>query len=437
MCPASGVGLGTAGFLPRFSKGSQAENIASLDTSIFAFPTDLHDEGTGAVLDNVQQRAGLGGLTLATVYHEARDLFPHNPRGKVRFLEGGVAYFRPDPARYRGLSLEPRPARLVEETDVLAELATAAEERGLAVHAWTVFLHSDWVRDPRPDVAEQNVFGDPLLTDLCPANPAVRDYIRALTGDIASRGVRTVVAESLHYHPLEHGFHHERYFLELGPRARFLLGLCFCEHCLAAAREQGADGEAVRRFAREELERAFSGGEKDDAEELTLAAARGLAGGELGGYLNARAAVVTSLGAEAAEAAASEGARFDFMDASGAIKGYATGRPEGGPAPEIAWRLGVDLPALAEACGGLEAIAYAADPERVRLDLETYGALLTDGATLAAALRPMPPDCDSSANLAAKLRLASDLGLERVDLYHYGLAPLAALDLIHAAVDAV
>ena len=119
-----------------------------------------------------------------------------------------------------------------------------------------------------------------------------------------------------------------------------------------------------------------------------------------------RERVVTSLAAEAAEAAASEGVRFAFMDASGAIKGYATGRPEGGPAPAIAWQLGVDLAAVAEACRGIEAIAYAADPKRIRLDLEAYGALLTDGSTLAAALRPMLPDCDSAANLAAKLRLA-------------------------------
>lgn len=411
--------------------------MADLDTSIFAFPTDLHDEGIGPVLDNVQHRAGLGGVTLATTYHEARDLFPHNPRGKVRFLEGGVTYFAPDPARYRGLALEPRPARLVEETDVLADVVKAAERRGLAVHAWTVFLHSDWVRDPRPEVAERNAFGDPLLTDLCPANPAVRDYARALTGDIASRGVRTIVAESLHYHPLEHGFHHERYFLDLGPRARFLLGLCFCDHCLAAARAHGADGEAVRRFALAELERAFSGSPTDDAEDPTPADTRALAGGELGGYLDARAEVVTSLAAEAATAAATEGARFAFMDASGAIKGYATGRPEGDAAPAIAWRLGVDVTALARACGAIEAIAYAADPERVRFDLEAYGALLPEGSTLSAALRPMPPDCGSPANLAAKLRLAHDLGLERVDFYHYGLAPLATLDVIHASIDAV
>ena len=145
-----------------------------METSIFAFAADLADEGVEIVLDNVQGRGGLGGVTLATVYHEARDVLPHNPRGKVRFLEGGVACFRPDPALYRDAGLEPRPSTLARDRDVLAELVAAAGRRGVAVHSWTVFLHVDWVRDPRPDVVERNAFGDPMLTELCPANPAVQ-----------------------------------------------------------------------------------------------------------------------------------------------------------------------------------------------------------------------------------------------------------------------
>jgi hypothetical protein len=405
-----------------------------VDISLFAFATDVQGEGLDTVLDNVQERAGAGGVTFATVYHEARDLFPHNPRGRLRFLEPGVCYFLPDASRYRGLAIQPRVSRLLEEANVLADLVDAARRRGMAVHAWTVFLHSDWVHDGNPEHAEQTAFGDPCLTELCPANPDVRAYVRALAGDIARHGVRTVLAESLHYHPLEHGYHHERYFLHLGARTRFLLGLCFCGHCVAAAGERGVDGEAVRRWARDELQRVFDGGE-DASEGVDQAEARALAGGELGGYLDARADAVATLAAEAAAAAAEEGAAFAFMDASGAIKGYADGRPSGGPAAEIAWRLGVDLAAVARTCGGLEAIAYAADPDRVRLDLEAYRALLPDGGLLAAAMRPTVPDCDSTDNLAAKLRLARDLGVERVDLYHYGFAPLATLDRVREAIE--
>jgi hypothetical protein len=406
-----------------------------MDTSIFAFATDLHDEGVEAVLDNVQHRAGLGGVTVAAVYHEARDIFPHDPVRKLRFLEAGVTYFRPDPARYRGLAIQPRVSALAQETDVLRELCDAAGRRGLDVHAWTVFLHSDWVVGGLEEHAERTAFGDPCLTELCPANPDVRDHVRALAGDVAGLGVKTIVAESLHYHPLEHGYHHERYFLRLGARTRFLLGLCFCRHCLAAARSAGVDADAVHGFAREEIQRVFDGGE-DTSVELELGEARKLAGGEMAGYLEERDRIVWTLAAEAAEAAAGDGARFAFMDGSGAIKGYADGRPTGGPATGIAWRLGADLARLARACGGLEAIAYAADPNRIRFDLDAYRGLLPPNATLAAALRPMLPDCDSTENLAAKLRVCRQLGLERVDLYHYGFAPLEALDRIQEALAA-
>ena len=173
-----------------------------MDTSIFAFASDLADEGLDAVLDNVQHRAGLGGITIAAVYHEARDLFPHNPVRKLRFLESGVTYFQPDPARYRGLAIQPRVARLAQDRDVVGELVDGAERRGLSVHAWTVFLHTDWQVGGSEEHAERTAFGDPRLTELCPANPDVRDYVRALAGDVGRLGVKTIVAESLHYHPL-------------------------------------------------------------------------------------------------------------------------------------------------------------------------------------------------------------------------------------------
>ena len=119
--------------------------------------------------------------------------------------------------------------------------------RGLTVRAWTVFLHNGALAAAHPDCAPENAYGDRYVTDLCPANPDVRAFARALAADVAGLGVATICAESLHYHPLEHGYAHERYFVPLGPRSRFLLGLCFCPHCLEAARSDGVDGEEVRR----------------------------------------------------------------------------------------------------------------------------------------------------------------------------------------------
>jgi hypothetical protein len=380
-----------------------------VDTSIFCFATDLADEGIDAVLDNVAARGGLGGVTVAAAYHEGRDVFPHNPRRRVRFLEGGAVFF--SPRALLDVRLQP-PVSGYAST--LPETIRAAERRGARVRAWTVFLHNGALAAAHPDCAPENAFGDRYVTDLCPAHPDVRAYARALAADVARLGVATICAESLHYHGLEHGYAHERYFVPLSPRVRYLLGLCFCEYCLAAARVRGVDGEAVRRAARDEIERAFDGG--DDGGEP-----------EYDDYARVREGVVTSLVEEVAEAAGD--VPFEFIELCGAVKGYATGRPAGGPAREIAWQFGIDVDGVARACAGLQAVGYAADPARVEADLDAYG-----DAAVSIILRPGPPDCDSAENLREKVALARARELERVDFYHYGLMRLDALDLIRAAL---
>jgi len=402
-------------------------------TSAFCFASDLADEGVEPVLDNIQGRAGLGGVTMAAAYHGSRDLFPHARTRRLRYQPGGEVFFRPDPARWRGLALQPRPSRLTQDRDPLGALIAAAGPRGLDVQAWTVFLHVDWTEDGDPRFAEQTCFGDPCLTELCPANPDVRAYALALATDLAGRGITSVLAESLHHHLLEHGAHHERYFVELGSGARLLLGLCFCEHCLEGARRHGADPGELRARACAEVEHAFAGGGAPSSSELSREEAGGLLGGQLGALLESRGEVVTSLVGEIAEATRAHGVRFEVLDSSGAVKGYATGRPAGDAAPSIGWRFGTDVAACARAGAAVGAIAYAAEPARVALDLAAYRAL-APAAPLVAAMRPVPPDCDAAENLAEKLRVAAAAGVDRVDIYHYGMAPLSALDRVREAL---
>jgi hypothetical protein len=400
------------------------------------FATDLHDEGFDAVLDNVQQRAGLHGVSLACAYHHARDIFPHNPVRRVRFLEGGTVFFRPDPARYAGLRITPQVSRLAQEVDILAELVARAERRGLAVRAWTVFLHNSTLGERHPDCAIHNAFGDPYLTSLCPAHPDVRAYARALASDLAGRGVTAILAEAFGYAAFDHGYHHERSFIPLSPVVRFLLGLCFCEHCASAIGRQGVDVARLRQFTQTQL-LAVLAGEPHTLPDgpATWGTLAGLADGELGRFLIARQAVVTSLAQEVMTAVEQAGsARFVVMDMAGAAKGYATGQPAGDPAPASAWQDGLDLPALSRACHGIEAIGYTQDPERLRLDLDTYGQTLAPGTPLAVALRPMLPDCDTTANLAAKVIEARQAGVGWLDFYHYGFIQLPVLDRIREAM---
>jgi hypothetical protein len=300
------------------------------------------------------------------------------------------------------------------------------------VNAWAVFLHSDRLGFSHPECATQNAFGDRYLTDLCPSNPGVRTYARTLASDIARYDVSTILSESLHFHGLRHGYHHERYFEEFGTVGLYLLGLCFCEHCLEAARRRGVDAGMVHKLVRDELERRFSGGSNEDPEELRRDDLEPFGGEEMLGYLDTRTETVTSLVDEVA--ASGGGAGFAVLDLCGAEKGFATGYPEGEAAPILGWQMGIDQAELADVCDTVAATGYAADPGRLNLDLDAYQTLVPNASRLGLVLRPMPPDCRSADNLAAKVALARERGLGRLDFYHYGFCRLQALDWIQQAL---
>jgi hypothetical protein len=301
-------------------------------------------------------------------------------------------------------------------------------------NAWVVFLHNDRLGFVHPECSTQNAFGDPYLTDLCPSNPEVRAYACALASDVSRYGVSTILAESLHFHGLAHGYHHERYFEELGAVGTYLLGLCFCAHCLEAARRRGVDAEMVHRSVRDDLERRLVNGSGiEGSEELTRGCLAALGGEELLRYLDARTETVTSLAAEVSTVAGDD-TTMAFLDLSGAEKGFTTGRPTGDAAPTVGWRTGVDVASLAGVCDAVEPTGYAADPDRLGFDLDAYRALVADGSRLGVMLRPMPPDCPSGDNLAAKVNLTRQRGLKRVDFYHYGLCRLRSLDWIRQSL---
>ena len=386
-----------------------------MESSVLAFATDLLDEGADHFFGNLTDRARVGGVTLASVYHQARDVFPHNPRHAIRYLEPGAAYFQPDPARWSDLRLRPVPSTAIGERDPFAEAAAESRRRGLKLHAWTVFLHNDRLGFQHPDCAPANAFGDRQLTELCPANPDVRAYTTALVAEHARYGVEAIRAESLHFHGLRHGFHHERYFEQLGPVAEALLGLCFCEHCRAHATRLGVPADQVRQVVQDEIRRRLT----DEAASAEATPLDTIADGALAAYVDASAATVTSLAAEAAATAADHGMRLTFMDAEG---------------PGHGWLSGVDLPALAKAVPQIETLGYAATPEAVREKVAAFALHGVNPDALAVILRPMSKDCDGPENLAAKIRMLAELGVPEVEFYNYGLMRLSSMDRIGAAL---
>lgn len=225
------------------------EPLAPLrETSWFCFLDDLSDAGVGATLDRIAARSGVSDVTVAAAYHSARDVFPHRRNGRVKFLPPGVVYFRPDESRYG--RVRPRAHRPAGQQDTFALVCREAADRGTRVSAWVVALHNDRLGFEDPALSVQNAFGDLLRTDLCPGNPDVRHYVVALLGDLARYPLAAIRVESLHFPTLLHGYHHERYLEPLDEATKFLLGLCFCEHCRADAVEHDLDAGGIRAAVR-------------------------------------------------------------------------------------------------------------------------------------------------------------------------------------------
>ncbi len=173
-------------------------------TSLFCSLVDVADVGAEQVLDDVCGRAGLDRVTIATAYHAVRDLLPHARAGRVRSIEAGL-WIPLDPDLWKQSVLQP-PVVGDETTDEalvdLLERSRAAERQ---VDGWTVFLHADRAGLDDGLGAERNVFGDCYPEQLCPADPLTQTYATTLARAVVRSGMPTVVAESLHFHGLEHG----------------------------------------------------------------------------------------------------------------------------------------------------------------------------------------------------------------------------------------
>jgi hypothetical protein len=328
--------------------------------------------------------------------------------------------------------VQPQLAEVLAEVDPMRQLVRLGDRGSLAVRAWTITLHNLTLGERYPDITAENAFGDRSLTDLCPANPDSRAYTRTITGELARTGVSTIVAESVCYMPFEHGFHHERQPYPLSPTVLFLLSLCFCRHCTAAA--TGCDVEEVRGLIREQLDLAIAG-EPCELDEVPLErdAIAGLAAGHLGALLDARERVVTSLVAETTEAVerAAPDCRFVFMDSMVATD---AGEQTGPPIVDTSWRFGVDIGAVAAACHGISMMGYSRTAQRFSADAHAYRERLGNDVPLSLVLRAMPPDCLEAGDLPPKIGVARDLRVDWVEFYTYGLMRLSGLDWIRDAL---
>ena len=319
---------------------------------------------------------------------------------------------------------------------MLAETCRAADARGLRVAR--VDGLPPW-RPPGeyPDCATQNAFGDLYPADLCPANPDVRAYVRALVADVARYEVATIFAESC---TITGSSTATTTSVTSSSWARARVICSGCASASTASPTRAASASTAARFGPRCGTSSSASSPaialptmKPSSTPDELAA---VADGELTAYLDARADIVATLAAEATEAAAARGRRFVFLELAGAVKGYASGRAD---------RRSRRRERLADGrrprprCNGRAERSRCSD---TRPTSTVYGSTSRPTVSSSVTVRsPLP--CDRRRPTARRRRtwpprfaLARDSGAVRVDFYHYGFVRLDALDWIRAAVEA-
>ncbi len=206
------------------------------------------DEGVDQVLDGLQEMAAVNTVFLATFTY-GRGIGGRQLRGQPLPDHGKQEYdddFRggnfatPHPQYYRQTSITPEKAPDHPGYDAIAAVLPAARRRRMSVICW---FEDVFRRDiPGFDQAEEiDVHGKPTGRS-CHRNPNARNFWLGLAEDyLRSYDVDGLMWGSERQGPLDNaiGANHG------GSGAGGVIA-CFCQYCLAAARQQGINIERAR-----------------------------------------------------------------------------------------------------------------------------------------------------------------------------------------------
>lgn len=384
--------------------------------AIYSYAWDLAETGVSAAIDEFQA-LGLDTVTVAGSYHAGKFLRPHGKAGKVYFPEDGTAYFTTDAARYG--AIKPLPNSLLAEHDVLRELT---DDGRVAVNVWLVLLHNTTLGMAHPESVVRNAFGDPYFYNLCPSAPEARTYARGLAKDVTeSYPVAGISMEAPGFTPYAHGYHHEFALIRSNPWLENMLGLCFCDHCLARAEAMGIDAHRLKAQVAGNIE-AYLASDIDFPADMAEAFWRAdvVADGDLRRYLDFRNHVVTSLVAEI---------RAKVRPDANVAVIPSVARPTAG-----AWYEGSNLGALGQATGIIEACFYEPSPMRVKADLFDIRRRIGKDVKLRGILRPSFPDLATRGDFLAALQVLREGGVDELAFYNYGHLRWANLEWIGVAM---
>lgn len=391
-----------------------------MNIAIWAHPWDLIDEGPEQAARRLAD-LGIDEVNLATAMHSVQTLNPHNPERKTFFADASV-YFQPEAARYG--TIEPTVNATMGESDWLAEIRDGFADTSLSLNSWSATFHSSTLGRQHPDATIESPFGDSLVWGLCPSNPKVREYGRALTGDLAGRSTFNAIEMELadYQYGTGYGWHHQEWFTQLGPLGEFLFGLCFCDHCQRNAREADVNVTTARESAISGLHDRFSGRIPHDID----------VGGWLAEhphvreYIDVRRDTLMTLFEDFASVI--DPADFGYYLKMGGLGDNRMGI-------EHSWKHGLDLQRLSSLVDTATVLAYHSDPTVVRDDINETAAFF-DGTVRAGILAGHPIIHDRR-SLRSQIEAAVDAGADELSFYGYGVLPERNLSWIGEILDTI
>ncbi|ATF14074.1 hypothetical protein HP398_04345 [Brevibacillus sp. HB1.4B] len=390
---------------------------SSRQIGMFIYPWDIAESGIEAVIQTLQG-AKCNTAVVNSSYHQGRFFHPQSKTFR-RLPFSGVS-FTPEWSKYN--RLRPTVHEQIAQAGVLAKMKEACEQAGMGFHTWWVGLHNSTLGLAHPDLCVQNIWGDTYTYALCPSQPEVQHYAKALFADTLEQvKPDRILIEATAFLPMKHGEHHEVCLLPLGESLQWLLSFCFCGACTERAEAKridvGAVQQLVSRLVNQIVEADSISQVSAETREVAFLL---LEYPVLYHYQQTRLEVVDGLWRSLKEIALSKGTALDGFPSSTPF--YVN---------QSYWE-GVSLRKAAATLDRVVPLAYGDSVNEVAYTFHAMK-LVAPEAALGAAFSLHHSQIQSAFDLAARVKTAVDAGAQSITYYNLGLLNNRRLNWIRQA----
>ena len=212
-----------------------------------SFPSIVEGLGADQIMAEAAEMGQSEFILCSIIYKGYRLVMPRHPR-QIYSLETGVTFYPADENAYKSCKIRPLSTQDYAGRDIFQEMADAGAKHGVGLCGWVSCFANGRVAMEYPQHSVQNMYGARDRLFLCFNDPEVQKYVLAMFTDMVSRYPMTsVMADKIPQTTLElDGFGGR-----IDPLLRMAGSLCFCDHCMAQAQNDGIDLKGAKKLSLE------------------------------------------------------------------------------------------------------------------------------------------------------------------------------------------